>query len=46
MPEPASQQTEATPTPHVFETAARELAADAEANDPEPEMPEGTPLVR
>jgi len=45
VPEPASQQTEATPTPHVFETAARELAADAEANDPEPEMPEGTPLV-
>ena len=45
IPEPASQQTEATPTPHVFETAARELAADAEANDPEPEMPEGTPLV-
>jgi pyruvate dehydrogenase E1 component beta subunit len=45
VPEPASQQAEATPTPHVFETAARELAADAEANDPEPEMPEGTPLV-
>src|SRR4051794_25551268 len=28
VPQPASQQDEATPTPHVFETAARDLVAD------------------
>src|SRR5215208_618089 len=42
---PASQQDEATPTPHVFETAARELVADAANTRDDPEMPEGTPLV-
>jgi pyruvate dehydrogenase E1 component beta subunit len=43
--EPASQQDEATPTPHVFETAARDLVADVAATRDDPEMPEGTPLV-
>src|SRR3954463_8590263 len=28
VPAPESQQAEATPTPHVFETAARDLVAD------------------
>ena len=45
IPEPASQQDEATPTPHVFETAARDLVADVANTRDEPEMPEGTPLV-
>jgi len=43
--EPASQQTEATPTPHVFETAARDLVADVAKTQDEPEVPDGTPLV-
>jgi pyruvate dehydrogenase E1 component beta subunit len=42
---PASQQDEATPTPHVFETAARDLVADVSSTRDEPEVPEGTPLV-
>ena len=42
---PASQQDEATPTPHVFETAARDLVADVAKTHDEPEVPEGTPLV-
>jgi pyruvate dehydrogenase E1 component beta subunit len=42
---PESQQDEATPTPHVFDTAARELVADVAATRDDPEMPEGTPLV-
>jgi pyruvate dehydrogenase E1 component beta subunit len=42
---PASQQDEAPPTPHVFETAARDLVADVAHTRDEPEMPEGTPLV-
>ena len=45
IPEPASQQDEATPTPHVFETAARDLVADVAHTRDEPEVPEGTPLV-
>jgi pyruvate dehydrogenase E1 component beta subunit len=45
VPEPASQQDEATPTPHVFETAARDLVADVAATHDGPEVPEGTPLV-
>jgi pyruvate dehydrogenase E1 component beta subunit len=45
VPEPASQQDEATPTPHVFETAARDLVADVAATHDDPEVPEGTPLV-
>ena len=42
---PASQQAEGTPTPHVFETAARDLVADVAHTHDEPEVPEGTPLV-
>lgn len=42
--EPASQKDEATPTPHVFETAARDLVADVAKTRDEPEMPEGTAL--
>jgi pyruvate dehydrogenase E1 component beta subunit len=42
---PESQQFEATPTPHVFETAARDLVADVAATRDNPEVPEGTPLV-
>jgi len=45
VPAPESQQEEATPTPHVFETAARELVADVAATHDDPEVPEGTPLV-
>jgi pyruvate dehydrogenase E1 component beta subunit len=45
IPEPAGQQPEGLPTPHVFETAARDLVADVAATRDEPEMPEGTPLV-
>src|SRR3954467_2788543 len=45
IPASESQQTEATPTPHVFETAARALVADVAKTRDEPEMPEGTPLV-
>jgi len=44
-PTPSDQKTEATPTPHVFETAARDLVADVAATRDEPEVPEGTPLV-
>jgi pyruvate dehydrogenase E1 component beta subunit len=44
-PEPAEQRAEATPTPHVFETAARDLVADVAKTHDEPEVPEGTPLV-
>jgi pyruvate dehydrogenase E1 component beta subunit len=45
IPQPESQQDEATPTPHVFETAARDLVADVAHTHDEPEVPEGTPLV-
>ena len=45
VPAPESQQDEATPTPHVFETAARDLVADVAQTRDEPEVPEGTPLV-
>jgi pyruvate dehydrogenase E1 component beta subunit len=45
IPAPESQQEEATPTPHVFETAARDLVADVAKTRDEPEVPEGTPLV-
>jgi pyruvate dehydrogenase E1 component beta subunit len=44
-PQPAEQKEEATPTPHVFETAARDLVADVAKTHDDPEMPEGTPLV-
>jgi len=44
-PEPAEQKSEATPTPHVFETAARDLVADVVKTHDDPEVPEGTPLV-
>ena len=42
---PPDQKTEATPTPHVFETAARDLVADVAQTRDDPEAPEGTPLV-
>ena len=38
---PESEQ----PTPHLMETAARELVADVAATRDDPEVPEGTPLV-
>jgi pyruvate dehydrogenase E1 component subunit beta len=44
-PVPAEQKTESTPTPHVFETAARELVADVAKTRDEPEMPAGTATV-
>jgi len=44
-PQPAEQKEEATPTPHVFETAARDLVADVANTVDEPDVPEGTPLV-
>src|SRR4029078_5351211 len=45
VPVPESQQDEATPTPPVFETAARDLVADVAHTHDDPEVPEGTPLV-
>src|SRR5690349_6382559 len=42
---PAAQQAESEPTPHVFETAARDLVADLAGTHDAPEVPEGTPLV-
>jgi pyruvate dehydrogenase E1 component beta subunit len=45
IPEPASQQTEATPTPRQMETAARDLVGDVAKTHDAPEVPEGTPLV-
>jgi len=45
IPAPSSQQDEATPTPHVFETGARDLVADVAKTHDDPEVPEGTPLV-
>src|SRR5437763_4407123 len=45
VPAPASQEDEATPTPHVFETAARDLVADVAKTHDDPEVPEGTPVV-
>ena len=44
-PQPADQQHEAMPTPHVFETAARDLVADVAKTHDDPEVPEGIPLV-
>src|SRR5690349_12897865 len=44
-PEPAEQKSEATPTPHVFETAARELVADVANTRDDPEVPAGTAVV-
>jgi len=43
--EPAGQKEEATPTPHQFDTAARDLVADVADTREEPEMPPGTPVV-
>jgi len=45
IPAPESQKEEATPTPHVFETAARDLVADVSKTHEDPEAPEGTPVV-
>jgi len=42
---PSDQNTEGTPTPHVFETAARDLVADVAKTHEDPDVPEGTPLV-
>ena len=39
MPAPAWQQDEATPTPHVFETAARDLVADVAKTHEIPKCP-------
>src|SRR5712675_2214419 len=36
VPAPESQQDEATPTPHVFETAARDLVADVAKTHDDP----------
>jgi pyruvate dehydrogenase E1 component beta subunit len=44
-PAPADQQHEPTPTPHQFESGARDLVADVATTVDEPEVPEGTPLV-
>ena len=44
-PSPAQAAEGSSPTPHVFETAARDLVADVAATKDEPEVPEGTPLV-
>jgi pyruvate dehydrogenase E1 component beta subunit len=41
VPAPESGQ----PTPHLMETAARDLVADVAHTHDEPEAPEGTPLV-
>jgi pyruvate dehydrogenase E1 component beta subunit len=45
VPTPSDQKSEAMPTPHVFETAARDLVADVAATHDDPEVPEGTPLT-
>ena len=45
IPQPESQQEEGLPTPHMFDTAARDLVADVAHTRDEPEVPEGTPLV-
>src|SRR4249919_434278 len=45
IPAPGSQQAEGTLTPHVFETAARDLVADVVHTHDDPQVPEGTPLV-
>jgi pyruvate dehydrogenase E1 component beta subunit len=42
---PAAQQAEDMPTPHVFETAARDLVADVARTHDAPEMPAGTATV-
>ena len=41
IPRPESEQ----PTPHLMETAARELVADVARTHDAPEVPEGTPLT-
>src|SRR6185437_4552352 len=48
IPKPSDQKTLEhpieEPTPHVFETAARDLVADVGKTHDDPEVPEGTPL--
>jgi pyruvate dehydrogenase E1 component beta subunit len=44
-PSPASTGEGDSLTPHVFETAARDLVADVTKTHDDPEVPEGTPLV-
>jgi pyruvate dehydrogenase E1 component beta subunit len=43
---PVAQPESETPTPHLMETAARELVADVAATHDAPEVPEGTPLKK
>jgi len=49
IPKPSDQKTLEhpieEPTPHLMETAARDLVADVSHTRDEPEVPEGTPLV-
>jgi pyruvate dehydrogenase E1 component beta subunit len=44
-PQPVTAPESEQPTPHLMETAARELVADVAATRDDPEVPEGTPLV-
>ena len=45
VPAPDRSKPRRRPTPHVFETAARDLVADVAKTHDEPEVPDGTPLV-
>ncbi len=45
IPQPESQQEEATPTPHQMETAARDLVADVADTRDEPDAPEGATMA-
>ncbi|HEX2803368.1 MAG TPA: pyruvate dehydrogenase complex E1 component subunit beta [Sphingomicrobium sp.] len=47
IPEPESQQAEATPTPHKMETAARDLVRDVDetSDDDRPDAPEGATMA-
>jgi pyruvate dehydrogenase E1 component beta subunit len=44
-PSPTQAGEDDSLTPHVFETAARDLVADVTKTHDDPEVPEGTPLV-
>jgi pyruvate dehydrogenase E1 component beta subunit len=44
-PSPAAAGEGSSPTPHVFETAARDFVADVAKTHDDPEVPEGTPVV-
>jgi pyruvate dehydrogenase E1 component beta subunit len=45
IPAPESQQEEATPTPHLMETAARDLVADVADTKDVPDAPEGAAMA-